>query len=507
VVRRAQEGETLKAINNRVYELSSEMLVIADAARPVGLGGVMGGADTEIGPKTTHVLIEAAQFDPTSVRRTSRRLALFSPSSFRFERPLDPMITEWASRRCCELILKVAGGTLLPSVIDTAKRMPERPLIGLRLSQIERTLGIDISRTEVIRILNALGLSLESHGESTLLFRPPSWRSDLEREIDLIEEVARIHGYHHIPEDRPVAVSSAPRGKRERVESAIRQSLSGAGFDEAVTFSLVEDRLAVAVAPGRQTAPLRVDHSSRKRESALRQSLIPSLLGARLHNETHGHSDADLFEIANVYLPRDGERLPIEPTHLALVSGSDFRQMKGVIEALLDGLHVQDGLSARPLDVALFATGASAELSTGGVHLGYLGEIDQTTLEQFELRGRCTAAEIDFDVLLNRANMVAQQEPLPPYPAVARDLSLELARNVQWAELYDVVVNAAGSTLESAKYLDTFRGGNLANDKQSLHFGMVYRHPDRTLTGEEVDGAVKAVIAACERRFSAKLRT
>ena len=192
-----------------------------------------------------------------------------------------------------------------PRLIDigrhiTAKKLPIR----LRLDQIARVLGIEIDRAEVVRILKALGLEEESSNGAALGFRPPSWRSDLEREIDLIEEVARVHGYEHIPEDRPVAVSSSPRGIRERVESALRQILAGAGFDEAVTYSLVEDRLAVPVQPGEPLPPLRVDHSSRKRESALRQSLIPSLLAARLHNETHGLTDADLFEIANVYQAR-----------------------------------------------------------------------------------------------------------------------------------------------------------------------------------------------------------
>jgi phenylalanyl-tRNA synthetase beta chain len=507
VVRRAQKGETLLAINNKVYELSPDMLVIADAARPVGLGGVMGGADTEISGKTTQVLVEAAQFDPISVRRTSRALGLFSPSSFRFERGLDSEVTDWASRRACELILKVAGGTLHPGSIDTGGSRPERPVIRLRLPQIERVLGIEIDRARVVRILCALGLAEDTHNGAILSFRPPSWRSDLEREIDMIEEVARIHGYEHIPEDRPVAVSSSPRGLRERVESAVRQVLAGAGFDEAVTVSLVEERLAVAVRPGPTAAPLSVDHSSRKREAALRQSLIPSLLAARLHNETHGQADADLFEIANVYLPQAGKTLPVEPTQLALVSGGDFRGLKGVIETLLDGLHVKKPFSARPAEIGLFAAGRSAELSIGEEHLGFLGEIDDAVLAQFELRGKCVAAEIDFDVLLKRSDLVAQQRPLPPYPAVARDLSLVVATDLAWGELREAVAGAAGSTLETVTYLDTFRGGNLTADMQSVHFGMVFRHPERTLLGEEVERAVRSVIEACERRFSAKLRT
>ncbi len=240
VVRRARAGETLTAINNRVYELKPEMLVIADAEGPVGLAGVMGGLETEIGPTTANVLIEAAQFDAISVRKTARALGLHSPSSFRFERPLDPERTEWASRRCAELILELAGGTLHPGVIDVGSPPPERPIITLRLAQIERVLGVNIPHGRVLAILEALGLErLEVSGEEAT-YRPPSWRSDLEREIDLIEEVVRVFGYEHIPEDRPVPLTSAP-APRERVEDEIRHALTACGFDEAVTFSLVPD--------------------------------------------------------------------------------------------------------------------------------------------------------------------------------------------------------------------------------------------------------------------------
>ncbi len=507
VVRRAQPGERLTAINNRVYELNPDMLVIADAARPVGLAGVMGGAETEIRPGTSHVLIEAARFDAMTVRRTSRALGLFSPSSFRFERPLDPEVTEWASRRCAELILDVAGGTLHPGVIDLGPAPPARPPITLRQSQIERILGITIDRASVVRILTSLGLDPVVEDDRSLTVRPPSWRSDLEREIDLIEEVARIHGYHHIPEDRAVPLTSAPRGLRERVESAVRSLLAGAGFDEAVTFSVVDDGLGAPVRPGPLTEPLRIEHSSRKRETALRQSLIPSLLAVRRHNEAHGQFDAELFEIANVYLPRPGQVLPDEPTRLALVSGRDFRGLKGSIEALLDGVHAAAPLKARPVQLPLFAPGRSAELLLGETHLGYLGEIDPDQLVHFELREPCAAAELEFDVLLQRAELVARNRPLPPFPAVVRDLSLVVARALQWSELCQTVVSAAGPTLEAVRYEDTFRGGNVPEQAESVHFSMVFRHPERTLTGEEVERAVKSVVEACQTRFRAELRT
>jgi phenylalanyl-tRNA synthetase beta chain len=506
VVRRAVAGERLTAINNRVYELGPDMLVIADATRPVGLAGVMGGAETEIGFDTTDVLIEAAQFDAMSVRRTARALGLFSPSGFRFERPLDPMATEWASRRCAELILQVAGGTLHPGVIDIGAPPPRRLPIRLRFAQIERILGIAIDRDTVSWILKALGLEWIGDDDRSVSVVPPSWRRDLEREIDLIEEVARIHGYEHIPEDRAIPLSSTPRGSRERVESSAREILTGCGFDEAVTFSLVDDRYAVALTPLRDLGPLRVDHSSRKRESALRQSLVPSLLAVRLHNEAHGQFDSELFEIANVYLPRKGETLPDERTHLSLVSGRDFRALKGVVESLLGRLHVGQALTARPVELALFAAGRAAELFVGEIHLGYLGEIDKAQLEAFELRESCTAAELEFGVLLERARLVATHRPLPPFPAVVRDLSLVVSRMLPWSQLCEVVIEAAGPTLESTEYLDTFVGGNLALESQSMHFSMVFRHRERTLTGEEVERAVKAVVEACELRLGAKLR-
>jgi phenylalanyl-tRNA synthetase beta chain len=482
------------------------MLVIADARRPVGLAGVMGGLETEIGFDTTDVLIEAARFDSMSVRRTSRALGLFSPSSFRFERPLDPEITDWASRRCAELVLEVAGGTLHPGVIDVGSRPQPPAPVTLRLPQILRVLGIPIDGEEVRRILVALGLDWLGRDGDAVTVRPPSWRPDLEREIDLIEEVARIHGYEHIPEDRAVPVTSAPRGLRERVESEVRDLLTGLGLDEAVTFSLVDESLGAPVGPGPAAPPLRIDHSSRKREVALRQSLIPSLLSVRRHNEAHGNPDAELFEIAHVYLPRPGRDLPDEPTRLAIVSSRDFRGLKGVIEGLLSRLHVADPLVARPVEAPFFADGRIAELLVGETHLGFLGEVSPARVEAFELRDGCTAAELEFDVLLARARLVARHRPLPPFPPVVRDLSLVVPRTLSWSDLAATVRESGGPQLVAVEYLDTFQGGNLADDVQSVHFGMTFRHAERTLTGEEVDGAVKGIAESAAARFGARLR-
>ncbi len=503
VVRRARAGESLTAINGKVYELVPERLVIADARRPVGLAGVMGGLDTEIGPTSAAVLIEAAQFDPMSVRRTARALNLHSAASYRFERPLDPEATDWASRRCAELILDVAGGTLHPGVIDVGRPATIRPPVTLRLEQIGRILGIHVDRERIIAILQALGL--EPIGNLT--FRPPSWRSDLEREIDLIEEVARIHGYEHIPENRPVPLARSARGPRERVEDAIRQALTGLGFDEALTHSLVAESWINPLQPTPAAPPIRVEHSTRKLETSLRQSLSPSLLAARAHNEAHGAPDADLFEIAQVYLPRPDRPLPDEPPRLALVAGLDYPGMKGIVEALLGRLHTRGVLEARPSSQALFAPGRQAELAVGGRHLGYLGEVDRAKLDTLGVRGSCAAVELDFAALLESADLVPKYRPLPLVPAVARDLSLVVTADLPWAELAAAAKAAGGPTLEALQFLDSFQGGNVPEGFQSLHFGLRFRHNERTLTGDEVEHAVAAVVEACRARFGATLRT
>ncbi len=376
VVRRARAGESLVAINNKTYELTTEMLAIADAERPVGLAGVMGGLDTEIGPKTRNILIEAARFDAMNVRRTGRALGLNSAASYRFERPIDPERTEWASRRCAELILQTAGGMLHPGLIDVGVQAPEPRTVTLRLDQIPRVLGIAIDAETVARILMALGLHPSGETFSSLAFETPSWRSDLTREIDLIEEVARIHGYEHIPENRPVPLARSSRGRRERIDSEIRAAMTGMGFDEACTFSLVATPDWERRPGSDPVPPLKVEHSTRKREVTLRRSLTPSLLSARGYNDAHGVSDAAFFEIANVYLPRSGRAIPEESVHLAMVGGHDFLGLKGVIEALLGRLHVWGRVEARPSEHAPFLRGRQADLFLGSVPLGTIGEVD-----------------------------------------------------------------------------------------------------------------------------------
>ncbi len=527
VIRLARGGETLRAINETTYELDESMLVIADQSRPVGLAGVMGGQETEVSASTTSLLIEAAQFDPLSVRRTSRRLGLRSEASFRFERGLDPERTEWASRRCSELILELAGGTLHPGLLDLATTLPEPPTVTLRFDQIARILGIPIEPETAKEILKQLGLTLLEQRDGdrpSTTWRPPSWRSDLEREIDLIEEVGRIYGYEKIPETVAVPLTRSALGTREWVEFDVRNALTGFGFDEAYTFSLVPEPLSRPLSGERPSIQV-AEPRDWVENGYLRQSLLPSLIRVRCHNEANSVEDPEFFEIANVYQPRDGDQLPYEPARLALLGTREFHDLKGVVEELLERLHVSGRLVARPFTSPLFVPGQGAELRLDDDPLGWLGVISPESVETYlgaeahreirktlKLRSVCAAAELEFELLIARSNLSPQYRPVPRYPAVSRDLSLIVDRELPWAEIAEAASSAVleasveGLTLEDLAFLDTFDGAGIPEGRQSVHFGLRFRHPQRTLTSDEVESVVRQIVRTCQSRFEASLQ-
>jgi len=285
VVRPARAGEKLEAINHKTYDLNPLMLVIADRDQPVAIAGVMGGAATEVSATTTDVLIESALFDPLAVRTTARALTLKSDSSYRFERGLDPQGVDWASRRCCELILQLCGGELAAGSVDVGSTAAEPSPVTLRYAQLERLIGIPYPVDRVRAILKALGLRETAATVETLTVIPPSWRRDLTREIDLIEEIARIYGYDAIPEDRAVPLVPSALTRRDRVMTKLRTALVGAGFNEALTLSSVEESLSTAFSPWTDAPALRASIPVLRRADQLRRSLIPSLLSVRRANE------------------------------------------------------------------------------------------------------------------------------------------------------------------------------------------------------------------------------
>jgi phenylalanyl-tRNA synthetase beta chain len=508
IVRRGNAGEKITAIDQRAYDVTGEMCVIADASRPVAIAGVMGGYDTEISERTTSVLIEAAEFVPMSVRSTARKLVLHSDSSYRFERGIDRLGLDWASRRCAQLILDLAGGelcagSLFAGVAPAAAREP----IVLRLSQIPRILGVEIDTETVIRILTSLGLTdVASHFAETVAFIPPSWRRDLTREIDLIEEVARIHGYENIPEDVLVPLEVSRSTLRDQLGRRLADVLLAAGFDEAVTMSFVGDDLAGLFRPWTDAPPQRVEHSSRQRENILRQSLIPSLLACRAQNERHKNLNAQLFELSRVFLGAEPDRPETQPNLLGFVSGKSFAEMKGIVESLVRATNRDAMVAARPTNRPEFMPGRGAALLIAHKRLGWLGEIADDVRGKLDLQESVTVAELDLAVLEGIANFWPPYQPIPEYPAIGRDINFLLDEAVSWHELEDVVRGAAGPLLESVAFVSQYRGQGIPADKKSYVLRVQYRAKDRTLTGEEADQAQQSVVAACTQKLAAVQR-
>ncbi|MSR59277.1 MAG: phenylalanine--tRNA ligase subunit beta [Planctomycetaceae bacterium] len=508
IVRRGEQGEKLTAIDQRQYDVTSQMCVIADATRPVAIAGVMGGYETEIGPQTTRVLIEVAEFTPRSVRATARKLHLFSDSSYRFERGIDRENLDWAGRRCAQLILELAGGELCQGAVRAGSAPASKPApVVLRLSQLPRILGIDIPQPEVERILLKLGMQpAPGAAAGTCRFIVPHWRRDLGREIDLIEEVARIHGYDKIPENVPVPLEVSQTTRFDRLCQRLSEALIAAGFFEAVTLSFISDAELDLFRPWTNAAPLRVEHTSRQRENILRQSLIPSLLLCRRQNERHRNLNAQLFEMARVYLAGEPERPEAQPRLLGFVSGKSFAEIKGIVELLVDSVNHAARVTAKPAALAACLPGRACELLLDGKRLGWLGELSDDVRKQLDLQDPVTVAEIDLGVLEAVAEFEPTYQPVPEYPAIERDLNFLLDEPVTWQELEATVRGAAGSLLESVAFESQYRGQHIPANKKSYVARLHFRAPDRTLTDAEVDAAQKKVVAACGEKLSATLR-
>ncbi len=506
IVRRATPGESFVAIDHRTYQLDSTMCVIADAEKAVALGGVMGGEQTEVSDQTVDLLIESAEFDPISIRSTARKLNLHSPSSYRFERTVDPAGVDWASRRCCQLILELAGGTLAQGVIDVGRSIPAPPQIVLRLSQIERILGIDIPRQRVQEILESLGGRTLESTEKQIAVVAPSWRRDWEREIDLIEEVARIHGYEQIPEDVRVPMAVSQPRKIDLVLPIVRHCLTAMGIDEALTASVVPAEWARAFDGWSDREPLKTETPMLRGADRLRLSLLPSLLDARRYNESLGNLDAELFETAAVYLPAPDHPLPREQRTLAVVTDRGFTRARGAIEALLEALRIPLPLTSTDANVSLFEPGRALALRLGDELLGYVGEISDASRRQFGLRDRVAAAEVSLDLLERLARLIPHYQPPSPYPAIRRDLNLIVDEAVRWADVQRTVRETAGEWLESIEFQEVYRDKKKDGaDKKRLLFSLTFRSDERTLTGEEIDSLRDRIVAACGDAFGAQL--
>jgi phenylalanyl-tRNA synthetase beta chain len=504
VVRLARAGEKLISIDGRERALLPDMLVIADASRPVALAGVMGGVDSEVSGATKNVLLESARFEPLSVRKTARRLAMKSDSSYRFERGIDPLLPERASLRAAQLILETAGGELLPGVASAgaAGYMPKT--LTLRLPRMARLLGIEFPPDQVIDALRRLQLQPTLKGNSVEV-AVPSHRLDLNIESDLIEEAARVIGYERVPVRDEISIRLIAPEPSAHTISQVRSILVGSGYYESVTFGWVSDNLAADFTPAEAVGLPRAQSAVRKADASLRPSIIPGLLESLCRNENAGVADARLFEIGSTFILNMQQQVD-ERRKVALVGGTDLRDVRGVVELILNRLNPDREVRIVPSPRAGFGKAATGRIDWDGQPIGYLGKIDRAVAEKLGLRELPIAAELELLPLVEGALLIPKQKPIPTFPAIRRDLSLVIPEATPFERVADLIHGLNLSQLEDVEYVTTYRGKPLEAGQKSVTVTFVFRSPTGTLTSESVDASVVKVVEAANHQLAATLR-
>lgn len=505
VVRAAREGETITTLDGKEQKLNTANLVIADGERPVALAGVMGGEESGVTFRTTDILLEAARFDPMTIRKTARSLAMASDSSYRFERGIDPTLTPRASDRAAELILQTAGGKIEGPRVEAGGANVAAKTLTLRDSEMQRLLGITFERPRVIDALTRLGFTTDKAPSAPLTVTVPSHRLDVRIEADLIEEAARVIGYEHIPTRDEVPVRLTQR-EPDRVASAlIASQLNALGFYEALTFSFVSDALAERFKHAEAAKLHKVESATRRTDAQLRPSILPNLLEAVRYNETVGVERAKLFEMASTFWI-DGGGKSVERRAIGLVGEPDYRTLRGAIETTLRQLDAHRPITVTPTDRAGFGKGACGEVRWGEESVGYVGVVDRAIADQLGLRDRPAIAELWLAPLLAGHKPVPQLQPLPKYPAVRRDLSLLVNEQVRYEQLESIVRELKLDALEAVDFVTTYRGKPLVAGTKSVTFTLVFRKPDGTLTSGEVDERVTRVVSSAGEKVGATLR-
>ncbi len=505
IVRRAAGGEKITSIDGRERALAEGMLVIADANRPVALAGVMGGIDSEVSPSTTSVLLESARFDPLSVRRTARGLAMMSDSSYRFERGIDPTLPERASLRAAQLILQTAGGELLSGLVACGASGYTPRKLSLRMSRLRQLLGIELPVEKVMDALRRLQFSPAVDGDRVDV-QVPSWRLDVNIEADLIEEVARLVGYGQIPVREEISIRLTPPSADASTLTTIRDLLAGAGYYEAITVTFISDSLRDSFTPPEAAALPRALAVTRPADAHLRPTLIGGLLEAVRHNETVGNLGARLFETGSTFWTDSAGKI-VERRRLTVVGSDDMHEVRGVVEALLGKLNPGRAITIVPDSRPGFASGACGRIEWGGDIAGYVGRVDRAVAEKLALRELPCAAELELSLLLEHALHVRQLQPLPRFPAVRRDLSLVLGESVRYEAVDRIIRDLKLPDLENLEYVTTYRGKPLERGTKSVTVTLVFRSQNATLTSEQVEASVQRAIEATRQGLSATLRT
>lgn len=520
-VRRARRAEKLTTLDGTEHTLDEEILLIASNEAPLAVAGLMGGLASEVTDATRRILLESAHFAPLRVRRGKRSLGFGTEASRRFERWVDPNGALRAADRAAQFLQECAGGTVAIGALDRYVQPIQAEVVNLRAARCNAVLGLHLSTEQIAALLERLGLRTQRLEADVLQVTVPTWRRDITREIDLIEEVARIHGYDHIPTTLPRGVNAAAgRALSQRLEEQAKDALVRCGLSEVVTYSLESvaavERAGLAL-PGEIAPVVKLRNPLSEDYTQLRTSLIPSLLEVLAKNARHR---AQIFELGKVYLPRPDapDEQPAECCHIGIAllnvppprwqKGAeeiDFYLLKGVVERLLGGLGVP-APQYGPTNRVTLHPGRCATVLIEGQEVGVVGEVHPAIAERYELKHRAYLAVLEFDALVRHITLVKPYTPLARFPEIDRDLALVLRAEVAAGTVQEVLRAAAGPLLESVEVFDVYSGASIAPGFKSVALALRFRASDRTLTDAEVESAMGSVQDTAARALGAQLR-
>ncbi len=527
VVRLAADGEKFKTLDEKERTLESEMLMICDGGKAVGVGGVMGGLNSEIEDHTTRVLIEGAYFNPVSIRRTSKRLGLNTDASHRFERGVDPEGCVRAVNRAAKLMAEIGGGTIIDGIIDEYPVPQTVNSVELEVERTNRLLGTQLDRNQIKNLLETIEFKVEncSNGSDRMSVTPPSFRVDVSRREDLMEEVARLSGYNNIPTTFPaMPAEGRPPDPRLLLRDRLKTLMSGMGFSETIAYSFASqsscDRLGMKDSDPRRSM-IHILNPLTEEQAVMRTSLVPGILGTMHYNVARQVKNLKIFEIGKIFLPSERQSLPREPEMLiALWTGSrrdpswhnrdhdcDFFDIKGAAEALLQALKLEvvryTAMSDESCEYTL--PGRTARIMVSDTEIGLVGEIHPRVSDAYDLKQRAFIFELDLELISGLIPEIPTTRPIPRYPAVLRDITIIVDRSHETQTILDAVGNFREELIERVHLFDVFEGQPIPDGHKSVSFRITYRSAEKTLEDDDVNDLHKSITARLLKAFNATL--
>jgi phenylalanyl-tRNA synthetase beta chain len=520
IVRTAKAGEKMATLDDKERELTEDMLVIADAEKASAVAGVMGGADSEIAADTSTILLEAAAFETASIRQTAKKLGLITDASYRFQRGVNTDSVEWASRRAAQLICELTGAKLCSGIVDVFPGTKKQIKIPFSYKRIENMIGAEISADKMRGIFQTLEIGLEEDNGETAVAVVPSFRLDLEREVDLVEEIARIHGVDNIPAKTPLAkVIPTADDSRVRAISNLRNNLQGLGVSEILNYTLVNNPLLDLFNKDNREEREELPHPISVDQSVMRTSLIPQLVESLGRNHSRQVSEASFYELGRTFKRVKGGTVQTEMVSLgmmgpvgrgllekrAAVSEEEmFVWMKGAVEKLFSAQHISPEFAAQ--DAPEFEGGKAVSILLDGEVVGCMGLVNKPARAEWRLNGPVAAAEIKLEALLKKAFVIPKTEELATFPSMSRDIALVLDESVKHEEVQTLIRKANPKDLESFGLFDVYQGKGIEKGKKSLAYTFVYRSAKQTLTDKKVNKVHQKLSDFLCKQLGASLR-